>query len=81
VDNTVVILTDGMATEERGEIQPIVESMSGTTKFFTVALGESPDLDVLQRITSSPESTYGYSIKEPSEVDRVADRILDVLCT
>ena len=81
VDNTVVLLTDGMATEERNSIEGIVNTMRGTTKFFTVALGESPDIDVLQKITSSPESTYGYSIKAPNDVDGVVNRILDILCT
>lgn len=80
VDNILVILSDGKATEdERRTTLEASRSKNAGTEIFTIAVGESVNLDMMRRI-ANPSSEYTYWMKTRSAVDNTVARVLDVLC-
>jgi len=82
VDNILVLLSDGRATLNSGSTElAATEAKNDDIEVYTVVIGDSIGVDTMNKIASSPQTSYAYSIKERSQADAVAGRMLDQLCT
>ena len=82
VDNILILLSDGRATLNSGRTeQAATETKNDDIEVYTVVIGDSIGVDTMNKIASSPQTSYAYSIREKTQADAVAGRMLDQLCT
>ena len=82
VDNILILVSDGRATLNGGSTErEATAAKNDGIKVYTVGIGDSIGVDAMNKIASSPQTSYAYSIMGRSQTDAVAGRILDQLCT
>ena len=82
IDNICILLSDGRATlDSEVTERAATEAKNDDISLYTVVVGNSIGVDTMNKIASSPQTSYAYSIKERSQVDSVAGQMLDRLCT
>ena len=80
VENIAVLITDGKATRDQDKMQSAAKYVKEAgIRLFTVGVGDA-DLKPLRIIATAPIYDYVYAFTRESQMNDVANQILDVIC-
>ncbi|ELT92983.1 hypothetical protein CAPTEDRAFT_220507 [Capitella teleta] len=82
-DNFGIVITDGYSNinKEQTGISAQLAKQSGIT-MMAVGVGKNGDVDrsEINEIASDPDNQYAFLLEDETQIDAVADRVLDQLC-
>lgn len=83
VPNYGIVITDGRSNvEPQNTIPEANNAKRDNIRLFAVGIGQNGQVDrgEINGIASDPDSDYAYIVQMESEMDNIANRILDVIC-
>lgn len=81
VDNIAIIVSDGYSNVNEDQTIPLsVQLRNNGVTIYSVAVGESPQMSELNAMVSMPVDDHVVRLTMQSDMDEVADMLLDKLC-
>ena len=81
VDNVGLVITDGRSNiQERNTITEADRAKDDDILMMAVGVGKRVGTEEINGIASNPSSDNAFFMEDESELNRIADRILDQLC-
>ena len=66
---------------DEDETQPEAEECrDDNIELFVVAIGDNPGMTEVNGMASDPDTEHVFQVRDESEVNDEADRLLDILC-
>ena len=82
IPNVCILLSDGRATIARGETEAATDDLKAkVAEVYTVGIGNAISIDTMNKIASDPQTSYALTLREQSDIDSVAGKMLDQLCS